>query len=150
MNKILFAYPTLQKDGIKGLKWYQPMPMLSPSPTNELQTVIITIGFSVPVNHLVRTEIDILFNNHTVIVMHDDDGYFETSSINFIESDHVCYISSMFVSDVDLSKEGLYEAKITNFKNDEHGNKTSEIIDSHSCYFHVIHHTGDAVNGASL
>ncbi|WP_153303150.1 hypothetical protein [Serratia marcescens] len=136
---ICFAYPTLVRPGMVAGGIYTPEPLIANVIPEATYTLIVTAGLVLPVNKEITTEVDILFDEKSVIVQEEDvaNGYLENPVTVFTDDQQVIYLSSMFVRGVSLSKHGTYTIQVSLFLNDTEGNKTGSPINCYKSYFYV-------------
>ncbi|WP_217548866.1 hypothetical protein [Pantoea sp. GbtcB22] len=138
LDKILFSYPTLLKEGTSASPIYPPEPLITGIKSNSIQSFIITAGLALETNKFVVTELDILFEGKGMVLDSGMNGRVEHPIRRVIKNNQVIYLSSMFVSQVEISSSGCYEIYLSVYLlNDKH-EKTETLIDKHSSYFYVL------------
>jgi hypothetical protein len=118
---------------------YQPEPLITDVTTGNKYTLIVTAGLTLTVGKQLTTEVDILFENVSVIFdeQSDETGYLENPISEVTDDFKVVYLSSMFVRNVTFPKHGCYTIKVSLYMTNAEGDKISPPINQHESYFYV-------------
>ncbi|MFU2145888.1 hypothetical protein ACM55O_06165 [Hafnia paralvei] len=136
-EKVLFAYVTLIREGMVASGVYHPDAVLHDINHEKNYSLAVTAGFITKSDGVYWNEIDVTFNNETVISPnHDGESNFRTLLSNRSSADQYVTISSFYLKAVRLPKAGIYTATVSLFSCDEGGQK-GHFIDSKECLFVV-------------
>lgn len=138
LDKILFAYPTLLREGMPASRIYTPEPLVTGIKGNSIQSFVVTAGLALETNKFVVTELDILFEGKGMVLDSGETGKVEHPIRKIIKNQQVIYLSSMFVNQVEISKSGCYEIHISVYLLNSEHEKTETIVDKHSSFFYVL------------
>lgn len=143
MDKILFSYPTLLREGMSASQIYSPEPLITGVKGGSIHSFVITAGLVLDTNKFVITELDILFEGQGMVLESEKAGRVEHPIRTITNGKQIVYLSSMFVNEVQISKSGCYEILINVYLLDEKYKKTDTILDTHSNFFYVMTEEGE-------
>ncbi|MBN5322987.1 hypothetical protein JY479_23555 [Serratia marcescens] len=148
---VCFAYPSLLRPGMRAGGIYQPEPLIADVITGDKYTLIVTAGLALTVGKQITTEIDILFENSSVIIDEHSNanGYLENPFSEVTDDFKVVYLSSMFVKNVTFPRHGCYTIRVSLYMTNAEGDKISPPIDQLDTYFYVSSVSGRR-DGAAL
>lgn len=146
INKISFVYPTLLMPGmVANARSYMPTLVMVGVNPNQAQLLAITVGMMFEVNEKLLTEIDIFFDNKSVI--EDSDTPNEKFSSPLFTSPtpgQIVSVSIMEVGGVIFKHSGVYKIRTTIFADEEKREK-AEFLDSVDSYFYVSISEGEII-----
>ncbi|EHM0711555.1 hypothetical protein HmCmsJML010_03137 [Escherichia coli] len=135
-EKILFAYPTLLREGMSAQKPYPPEPLLIDMSAKKINTIIVTASIYLLVVKNTFINVDIYLDGKIVTQDTESlDGYQEVMDTTYVSDDILVVTSAMHVKDVVFPKSGQYEIRTRLMEIDCNG-ETKE-IDTLSCYIAV-------------
>lgn len=135
-EKILFAYPTLLREGMSANKPYPPEPLLIDMPLNRVNTIIVTAAMSLLLVKNTVVNVDIYLNGEVVTKDTEAvDGYQEVMNTTFVGDDTLVVTTAMHVKNIVFPKSGNYEVRTRLLEVDDDGNKTQ--TDTLSCFITV-------------
>ncbi|HHS9880090.1 TPA: hypothetical protein ACT0TC_003899 [Klebsiella aerogenes] len=136
-EKVLFAYPTLVKEGMPAGGFYPPDAVLFNVDPHENHSIVITVGFVTTSAGNYWNEIDVVLNGKSVIsTEHDGESTFNILLSTSPSLEQHVTVSSFFLKAVKLPEAGLYTAKVSLYDSDSNGNK-GQLIDKKECSFIV-------------
>jgi hypothetical protein len=136
---VCFAYPSLLRPGMIAGGIYQPEPLITDVIAGNKYTLIVTAGLTLTVGKQVTTEVDILFENSSVIFdeQNNDNGYLENPILEVTDDFKVVYLSSMFVRNVTFPQHGCYTIRVSLYMTNAENDKISPPINQHESHFYV-------------
>lgn len=142
---ICFSYPTLLRENLVTNDIYPPEPLITNIDTKTRYTLIITAAICLAEDIITTAEIDILFNNKSIIHENNDiPGKCENFYIKKSSMGETIYISSMFVNNIKFTHSGVHSIIVKIYKNDSERNKEMELLDvNHSKFMVSISHGDD-------
>lgn len=143
MDKVLFSYPTLLREGMEASQIYSPEPLISGIKSGSIHQFIVTAGLMLNINKFVVTELDILFEGQGMVLESEKAGRVEHPYRGLTYTGEVVYLSTMFLREVQIDKSGCYTILINLYLLDENHQKTDTILDTHTSFFYVMTEEGE-------
>jgi hypothetical protein len=143
MDKVLFSYPTLLREGMEASQIYSPEPLISGVKSGSIHQFIVTAGLMLDINKFVITELDILFEGQGMVLESEKAGRVEHPVRRLTNTSQIVYLSSMFLNEVQIDKSGCYTILIKLYLLDENHQKTDTVLDTHTSFFYVMTEEGD-------
>ena len=136
-EKVLFVYATLIREGMAASGYYPPDSVLFDINHNKTYSLAVTVGFVYKSDVVYWNEIDITFENTSVIDQkHDGESTFNVLGSSRPNSSEIVNVASFHLKGVNLAKSGMYTAVVSLFDSDESGKKQN-FIDKKECCFIV-------------
>lgn len=140
INKISFAYPTLLRPGLVVTDFYHPEMVITNPSIGKPNSLIVTAGLLLTIGEVFINEVDVLYNDHSVIDKDAPDGKQKTPLLLVPEPNQLVSVSSMEVEGVWLNKTGPYAISIKLFHGNDDYEKIGEPVHELKSYFYVLVH----------
>lgn len=136
-EKVLFVYSTLIREGMVASGYYHPDAVLFEVNHNKTYSLAVTVGFVYRADVIYWNEIDVIFENKSVIVQkHDGESTFNVLASSRPNTNDIVNVASFYLKGVNFPSPGMYTAVVSLYDSDEQGEKRN-FIDKKECCFIV-------------
>ncbi|ASN14929.1 hypothetical protein B7764_06915 [Pantoea ananatis] len=137
-NKIMFAYPVSYKEDMTKEEMCVPSPFLSGFDQDSVNTIAITVGYSVVFGPRSFILINIYKTGESDEPGDVTDGaHVENLRATIYKTRMGIFLSCFHMDDFEVKDTGFYEIRVQMIKADEHGTLTDEVFDELKTQFFV-------------
>ncbi|EMM6514595.1 hypothetical protein RVV74_001220 [Enterobacter ludwigii] len=133
-EKVLFVYTTLLQEGMAAAGFNIPNVVLFDVDPLKIYSLVVTCGFLTDTSKIYWNEIDVTFNDKSVIdPAFDGESTFNVLGSGYPNKDHYSSVSSFYLKGIRLTNPGLYTAKVSLYDSGADGKKGNliDVKDSH-------------------
>ncbi|WP_431648652.1 hypothetical protein [Enterobacter hormaechei] len=136
-EKVLFVYSTLIREGMVASGYYHPDAVLFEINHKKTYSLAITVGLLYEKDAIYWNEIDVVFENKSVINKeHDGESTFHVLASSSPNANDIVNVASFYLRGVNFPRPGMYTAVVTLYDSDEQGEKR-QLVDKKECCFIV-------------
>lgn len=136
-EKVLFVYSTLIREGMVASGYYHPDAVLFDVDHKKNYSLAVTVGFVYESDVIYWNEIDVIFDNKSVIdKKHDGESTFNVLASSKPNTNDIVNVASFYLKGINFPEPGIYTAIVSLYDSNEHGEKRN-LIDKKECSFVV-------------
>lgn len=136
-EKVLFVYSTLIREGMVASGYYHPDAVLFEINHKKTYSLAITVGLVYEKDAIYWNEIDVVFENKSVINKeHDGESTFNVLASSKPNANDIVNVASFYLRGVNFPRPGMYTAIVSLYDSDEQGEKR-HLVDKKECSFIV-------------
>lgn len=139
INKILFAYPVIYREGMSKDESCIPTPLFAGFKRGTAITMLVNVGIMLTLSSKVHINIEVnRKDNHDPADKTKGNGRFENLKTNIFSGGQAVTLTSLYLEDVLFEDTGMYEIRVSLFGSDDNGDKIDSPIDHYLSYFYFL------------
>lgn len=144
INKILFAYPVIYKEGMTKEENCIPAPLISNVKIGESKTLVVTLGLMIEFDEsiMIRAFIHPAGKFDRLEPVNDNGKFIHLKKEILPHNRQAILLSSLYIEDVLIENSGIYEIKILLIRNGTDAPENDETIDELTSSFYILTREG--------